>query len=39
MPGDLAAIMRHARARDAQYFLFDTDAQADAALPTFDWSP
>lgn len=37
IPADLAAIMRHAQQRDADYILFDADAEVSGALPTFDW--
>ena len=38
IPVDLADIMRHARGLDADYVLFDADAEVNAALPTFEWS-
>lgn len=37
VPADLAAVVRHARALDADYILFDADAEVSPALPTFDW--
>lgn len=37
VPADLAAIMAHARALDADYILFDRDAPENDALPVFDW--
>lgn len=38
MPADLAGVMRHAQAQDAEYILFDADAAVNDGLPTFDWS-
>lgn len=38
VPADLAAIIVHARALDADYILFDCDAPQNDTLPTFDWS-
>ena len=37
VPADLAAITQHARALDADYILFDADAELSDALPTFEW--
>lgn len=37
VPADLATVIRHARALDADYILFDADAEMSDALPTFEW--
>ena len=37
-PADLATIMVHATAMDADYILFDADAEVSRHLPTFEWS-
>lgn len=38
VPADLAAIVRRARALDADYILFDADAEVSDALPRFEWA-
>ena len=35
-PPDLIAVMRHARAKGAEYILFDADAPPNKALPVFE---
>ena len=35
-PPDRIAVMRHARAKAAEYILFDTDAPTNDALPVFE---
>ena len=37
VPADLATVIRHARALDADYILFDADAEVSDALPRFEW--
>ena len=35
-PPDLVAVMRHARAKGAEFILFDADAPPNDALPFFE---
>lgn len=37
VPADLATIIAHAQALDADYILFDCDAPQSDALPTYAW--
>ena len=37
LPPELCAVVRHARAADCDYVLFDGDAETVDELPTFEW--
>ena len=39
VPPELGLIQAHARSLDAEYILFDADAEMSEALPTFHWPP